>query len=262
MRWRWVWFQSRIAACVVSGMIWLTVASLAPAALMVGLLPIVIVSVLGWRPCLMLWCRCGARRVSPGDAAILLRTLVPIAGLRGRNQPRFWVSDRLGWDVRVLDERTLVVSRRLVGWIRDGRVADLAVCEVVVRALALAVVQNSRLVVVVQLFCVPWTALATLARPVSKLARGLRPLAWVFALMAAVDLSRRGELVPIVLLVLVVVATATTPRFDRAWAAHRRAMSEDALRRALPVEVVGPARGGADGLFVVPPLPTKEGGSR
>ena len=79
--------------------------------------------------------------------------------------------------------------------------------------------------------------------------------------MAAVDLSRRGEWVPIVLLVLVVVATVTTPRFDRAWAARRQAMADDAVRRHLSAQAVEPARGGTDGLLAAPPMPTREGDS-
>lgn len=260
MRWRWVWLRSRITACVVSAVIWLIVACLAPAP-MAGVLVIALMAVVGWRSGLMLRCRYGARRATRGDATILLRTLVPIVGLRGRNQPSLWVSDRLGCDVRALDERTLVVSGRLVGWVRDGRMSDVAVCELVVRALPLAPVARSRLVAAVQLFCVPWTALATLTRPVSRLARRLRPLVWVFALMAAVNLSRRGEWVPIVLLVLVVVATVTTPRFDRAWAARRQAIADDAVRRHLSAQAVEPARGGTDGLLAAPPMPTREGDS-
>lgn len=261
MSWRWVWLRSRITACAVSGVIWLIVACLAPAP-MAGLLVIAIVAVVGWRSGLMLRCRYGARRATKDEAAILLRTLVLITGLRGRNQPSLWVSDRLGCDVRALDERSLVVSRRLVGWVRDGRIADVAVCELVVRALALAPVARSRLVAAVQLFCLPWTALAMLARPVSRFARRLRPLVWIFALMAAVDLSRRGEWVPIVLLVLVVVATVTTPSFDRTWAARRQAMADDAVRRHLPAHAVEPTPGGTDGLFVASPRPTREGDTR
>lgn len=261
MSWRWVWFRSRITACAVSAVIWLIAACLAPA-LMAGLLVIATVAIVGWRSGLLPRCRYGARSATKDEAAILLRTLVPIAGLRGRNQPSLWVSDRLGCDVRAPDERSLVVSGRLVGWVRDGRISDVAVCELVVRALALAPVARSRVVAAVQLFCVPWTALATLARPVSRLARRLRPLVWIFVVLAAGDLSRRGEWVPIVLLILVVVATVTTPRFDRAWAARRQAIADDAVRHHLPAHAVEPARAGADGPFVAPPTPTREGDSR
>lgn len=260
MRWRWVWLRSRITACAVSDVIWLLVACLAPG-LVVGLLVIAIVALVGWHFGLTVQCRYGARRATKDEAGILLRTLVPIAGLRGRNQPPLWVSDRLGCDVRALDERSLVVSGRLVGWVRDGRIADAAVCELAVRALALGPVQRSGVVAAVRLFCVPWTALATLARPVNRLARRLRPLVWIFALMAAADLCRRGQLVSVVLLVLVVVATVTTPRFDRAWAARRQAMADDAVRRRLPAHAVEPTQGSADGLFVAPPIQTREGGS-
>lgn len=214
MRWRWVWLRSRMTACAVSAVIWLIAACLAPP-MTIGLLAAAIVTIAGWRSVLVVRCRYAARRATSDEAAIVLRALVPVAGLRGRNQPSLYVSDRLGCDVRAVGERTVAVSRRLLSWIRDGRIADLVVCELVVRALAWAPMQRSRLVVAVRVFCSPWTALATVARPANGLARRLLPLVWLFAAMAVCDLYWRSEWVAIVPLVLVVVATVTTPRFDR-----------------------------------------------
>lgn len=260
MRWRWVWLRSRMTACAVSAVISLIAAGLAPI-VMVGLLAGGIAAVVGWHSGLVLWCCYGARVARSDDATVVFRALVPLAALRGRNQPRLYVNGRPDSDVRAADERTLVVSRRLVGWIRDGRIADLAVCDLVVRALALAPVQRSRLVAAVRLFCLPWMVLAALGRPVSGVARRLRPLVWLFALMAGCDLYRRGEWVAIVLLVLAVVATVTTPRFDRAWAARRHAITEDAVRRHLPRQAADPIRSSTGVTFVAPPMPTREGGS-
>lgn len=238
MSWRWVWLRSRITACAVSGIIWLIVACLAPA-LLLGLLAVAIVTIAGWRSDFMVRCRCGARRATDDEAALVLRVLVPIAGLRGRNQPGVWVSDRLGRDVRAIDERALLVRRRLVDLVRTGGIADLALCELVVRAFALAPpVERSRLVASVRLFCLPWTALAFVARPAGLLVGRLRPLAWVFALLAVGDLYRRGDWFPIVLLALVVVATMTTPRVDRGWAARCQVMADDAVRGRLPHEAL------------------------
>lgn len=261
MRWRSVWLRSRIVACVVSAAIWLIATCLAPA-VVTGLLAVAVVTIAGWRSALALRCRYGARRATNDEAAIVWRALVPVVGLRGRNQPSLYVSDRLGCDVRAVGERTIVVSGRLLRWIRDGRIADLSVCELAVRALALAPIQRSRLVAVVRLFCSPWTALATVARPVSGLAGRLRPLVWVFAAMAVCGLYRRGEWVAIVPLVLVVVATVTTPGFDRAWAIRRKVIVDAAVRRHLPQLTSDPAGISAGGMFVVPPLPTRERDSR
>lgn len=260
MSWRWVWFRSRISACVVSGIIWLVGACLAPA-LLPGLLAVAIVTVAGWRSGWMVRCRSGARRATDDEAALVLRVLVPVAGLRGRNQPSVWVSDRHGRDVWAIDERTLLVSRRLIDSVKDRRIADLAVCELVVRAFALALVERSRLVASVRLFCLPWSALAFLARPVHLLAFRLRPLAWVFAALAGSDLYRRGEWFPMVLLALAVIATVTTPRFDRAWAARRQAMADDAVRRHLPPQTSDPTRSGTYDTIAALPKPTREGDS-
>lgn len=240
MRWRGAWLRSRLTACGVGAVIWLIVTSLAPT-VMVGVLAVAVVAVAGWRSALVLRCRYGARRATSDEAAIVWRALVPVVGLRGRNQPTIYVSDHFRCEIRAVDERTIVVSRRLVGWIRDGWAADLAVCELAVRALAWAPMQRSRLVAAVELFCLPWTALATVARPVSTLARRLRPLVWVFAAMAACDLFRRSEWVAIVVLALVVVATVTTPRFDRAWAIRRQVIADAVVRRHLPQQASDPA---------------------
>ena len=260
MSWRWVWWRSRLTACAVSGVIWLTVAGLTPG-LLVGLAAVAIVTVAGWRSGVMVRCRSGARRATDDEVAVLLRALVPVAALRGRNQPLLWVGDRLSYDVRAFDERTLVVSARAVDWVRRGRIADLAVCELVLRALALAPVRRSRVVAAVQLFCLPWAVLAFVARPASMLAGRLRPLAWVFVLLAAGDLYRRGEWFPMVLLVLVAVGTVTTPRFDRAWAARCQVMVDDAVRRHLPHEASDPTRSGTDRAIAAFPKTTREGDS-
>lgn len=252
-----MWLRSRLTACGVSAGIWLIVACLAPA-VMVGLLAVAIMTVACWRSALVLRCRYGVRRASSDEAAIVLRALVPVAGLRGRNQPAIYVSNRVGCEVRAVDERAVVVSRRLVDWIRDGRIADLAVCELAVRSLALAPMQRSRLVAAVRLFCSPWTALAAVARPASGLARRLQPLVWVFAAMAVCDLYRRGEWIATVPLLLVVVATVMTPRFDRAWAARRQAIADAAVRHHLPQQTSDPAAISADGTFVPPQMPTRE----
>lgn len=257
MRWRWVWLRSRMTACAVSAAIWLIVACLAPAVTF-GLLAAAIVAIAGWHSALVLRCRYGARRATSDEAANVWRALVPVASLRGRNQPSLYVSDRLGCDVKSVDERTIVVSRRLLSWIRDGRIADLAVCELAVRSLALAPMQRSRLVAAVRLFCSPWTALATVARPANGLARRLRPLVWVFAAMAVCDLHRRGDWAAIVPLVLVMIATVTTPRFDRAWAVRRQVIADAAVRRHIPQQASDPAGISGGGTFVVPQMPTGE----
>ncbi|MFT4217258.1 MAG: hypothetical protein QM619_08775 [Micropruina sp.] len=117
------------------------------------------------------------------------------------------------------------------------------------------------MVAIVRLFCVPWTVLTFAVRPVRRVARWLRPLVWVFALLAGGDLCRRGEWFPMVLLVLAVIATVTTPCFDRAWAARCQAMADDAVRRHLDPDASDPTAESSGGAFVVPPTPTRDGGS-
>ncbi len=64
-----------------------------------------------------------------------------------------------------------------------------------------------------------------------------------------------------VLLALVVIATVTTPRFDRAWTARRQAMAEEAVRLHLPCQTSDQLRSGTDREIAVLPRPTSEGDS-
>ena len=231
MTWRWVWARSRLTAIVASGMVWLVLLSLAPAFVATYVL-LGGVAVAWWRTRGLLRWRFGARRIETTQAESVWQALVPVEWLRGRNQPRLWTSARLGRCVVAPNQHQLVFGDMLLREISERQLADPQVRRVAVRALAAAEVNRSRLVAAVEVFCAPWSLLATLARTVSLPVARI-PLVgfawrarWLFVVLAAGDLYGRAHWPGLVMLVIVAVATVTTPRWDRAWNKHQAAMAD------------------------------------
>ena len=232
MTWRWVWARSRLTAIVASGMVWLVLLSLAPAFVATYVL-LGGVAVAWWRTRGLLRWRFGARRIETTQAESVWQALVPVEWLRGRNQPRLWTSARLGRCVVAPNQHQLVFGDRLLRDLSERRLADSEVRRVGVRAFAAAEVNRSRLVAAVEVFCAPWSLLATAASALARPVAGI-PLVgfawrvrWLFVVLAAGDLYGRAHWPGLVMLVIVAVATVTTPRWDRAWNEHQAAMADD-----------------------------------
>jgi hypothetical protein len=235
MTWRWVWIRSRLTAIVASGLIWIVLLSLVPEVVAVFVL-LSLAVVAGWRTRPVLWLRFGPRRVAAAEAEAVWRSLVPLAWLRGRNQPRLWSSNLVRADVVAADLRQLVLSDALLRRVSHHSVTDLELRPLVVRAIATADVHRSRMVAAVELFCVPWSILATVARAIARPVSSLRLPAlawharWLFIALAAIDLYRQAHWPGLVMLLLIAIATVTTPRWDRNWINHQVAMA-DAFER-------------------------------
>lgn len=231
MKWRGVWLRSQLTAIVVSGLVWLLVASLTPVAAAAYAVAGALV-VAGWRTRLLLSLRYGARPVAPVAAAAAWRALVPVVWLRGRNQPRLSAGTRLNTDMVAADLGQLVLSDRFLRRISQHAVPDETVRRLVVRAFATAVMNRSRLVAAVGVFCLPWSVLAAIARAVARplVALGLPVLAWrahwLFIGLAVIDLYGRAQWPGLVMRLLAAVATVITPHWNRAWTAHQLAMAD------------------------------------
>lgn len=229
MTWRWVWFRSRLTAIVASALIWIVLLSLVPKFVAAFVL-LALALVAGWRTRLLLWWRFGIRRVAPSDAEAVWCALIPFEWLRGRNQPQLLSSSRVHAGVVAADARHLVLSERLIGQVSQHSVPDQDLRRLVVRALAVADVHRSQLVAVVEVFCLPWSILASVARAVSRPVASLRlpALAWhargLFLALAAADLYRHAHWPGLVMLLLAAIATVTTPRWNRSWANRQLAM--------------------------------------
>lgn len=249
MTWRWVWLRSMLTGIVASALIWIMLLSLVPGAVMAFALLGAAVTA-GWRTRPLLWWRFGARRVAPPNAETVWRALIPLAWLRGRNQPQLWSSSRSQAEVVAADARHLVLSERLMGHVSQHSVTDHDLRKLVVRALATADVHRSRLVPAVEVFCLPWSILASVARAVARPVASLRlPVLawharWLFVGLAAADLYRQEQWPGLVMLLLAAIATVTTPRWNRSWASRQVAMA-DAFETDNPPTSMPQPRAGA-----------------
>lgn len=249
MTWRWVWLRSRLTAIVASALIWIVLLSLVPdVAAAFVLLGVVLVA--GWRTRLLLWWRFGICRVAPADAEVVWRALVPFEWLRGRNQPHLWSSSRIHAEVVAADARQLVLSERLMGHVSQHAVTDTDLRRLVVRALATSDVHRCRLVPAVEVFSLPWSILASVARAVARPVASLRlPVLawharWLFVGLAAADLYRQEQWPGLVMLLLAAIATVTTPRWNRSWTSRQVAMA-DAFETDNPPTSMPQPRAGA-----------------
>ncbi|MGC3995492.1 MAG: hypothetical protein QM779_15475 [Propionicimonas sp.] len=249
MTWRWVWLRSRLTAIVASALIWIALLPLVPDVVAAFVL-LGAALVAGWRARLLLWWRFGVRRVGPADAEVVWRALVPFEWLRGRNQPQLWSSSRSHAEVVAADARQLVMSERLIGQVSQHSVPDQDLRRLVVRALATADVHRSRLGAAVEVFCLPWSILASVGRAVSRPLASLRlpTLAWhgrwLFVALAAADLYRQAHWPGLVMLLLAAIATVTTPRWNRSWAG-RQIVMVDAFESDHPTTPASQSRSGA-----------------
>ncbi len=231
MTWRAVWARAQLTAVVASAMVWLVMSALVPL-FVAGFFLVGVVAVAGWSTRPMLWWRYGARPLRPANAEAVWRGLVPVEWLRGRNQPRLWVGDRVEADMVAAGPHQLVLSERLVRQVSDGRVSDRELCWLAGQAFGLVEVNRSRLVAGVAVFCAPWALAAIVVSTLAgrfgsvRLVRFAWRIRWLVFVLAAIDLYGRGSWVALVMLGWVAAATVTTSRWNRAWAARQAAMAE------------------------------------
>ena len=236
IRWRARWALAQVTGVLFSSVVWVVLLASVPSGVF-GALVAGTVFVLAFRTRPVLLLTFGARAAAPADRDAVLRAIVPIASLRGRNQPRVFVASGrrgVGWDVAATDPRTLLVSEARLSQITAGEISDLKVSALVARTLGELPALGSRAVLAVELYCLPWTVVRTCANQISS-ALGRVPLmsfAWrvrlvVFSLglLDAVQHARWEAVVPLVVLS---VLTYTTGRLDRAW---RRKLAELGDRR-------------------------------
>ena len=236
MTWRAIWLRAQLTGLAFSSMVWLVLSALEPD--VVALLWLAgALLVAAWPSRLLFRARFAGRQVSPADRELVLRALSPIQSLRGRNQPEVRASRRRLAGVAV-GSGVVVVGQQLLDRLRSRQVSEVQFATLAARCLGVAEVNQSRLVVAADLFCMPWSlvrrlsraALFRLPRRVLSTAFG-RVMAGLVLGIAAVDLFQRGLWVSLVMVVLVGVAAVATGRFDRAWAVRLDELAQDWVRR-------------------------------
>ncbi|HPZ51042.1 MAG TPA: hypothetical protein PLA44_14415 [Propionibacteriaceae bacterium] len=231
MRWRAIWLRAQLTGIAVSSMVWLVLSALEPA--LVALAWICGAALVAtWPSRLVFRLRCGGRRVSSDDRQIVLRAVAPIQSLRGRREPEVLVSGRLSIGL-VIGQHRLVVGKKLLNGLRTHQISELRFATLAARSAGVAVVNGSRVVAGVELFCLPWSLLQRLghrlARPAPWPAWKSGIQRWIVGLvlaLAAVDLYRRALWVSLAMVVLVGVAAVTTGRLNRAWAVRLAQLAE------------------------------------
>jgi hypothetical protein len=229
--WRWAWARAQTPAWLVSAYVALVLLAIAPPALPAAIV-LGAAAVWRWNSKPLMWLRYGARPADAGAAVRFLTLLVPIRSMRGRGQPRVWVSERLvGADCVMSGERDLVVSRRLLRWAMSGEVSQERVCAVAAHAKGLAGVWGSRLASASWVLAGPWRviqAVADVARGLVRgaLARFVWRWRWVVGGVAVVQTAWSGRWIVAGLVAGLVVLTWAVPRWNHALR-HRLAVIGD-----------------------------------
>lgn len=219
--WRWVWVRAQIPAWLVAVYVALVLLAVVPLALPAAIAAIA-AAMWQWNSAEMMWLRYGARRADDGLAARFLALLVPIRSMRGRGQPRVWVSERLvGADCVMSGDRDLVVSRRLMRWAMSGEMSQERVCAVASHAKGLAGVWGSRLASASWVLAAPWRVIqaaveAVRGRMRGALARFVWRWRWGVGGVAVVQTAWSGRWIVAALVAVLVVLTWAVPRWDRA----------------------------------------------
>lgn len=236
LRWRARWALAQVTGVLFSSVVWILLLASVPS-VVGGALIAATLFVLAFRTRPVLLLVFGARAAALADRDAVLRAIVPVASLRGRNQPRVFVATGrrvAGWDVTATDPRTLLVSQATLSQIRAGTVSDLEVSARVARAFGQLPALGCRVVLAVGLYCLPWTVVRACANRVSSALAGvpLVSFAWrmrlvVFSL-GLVDAVRHARWEAAIPLVGLSVLTYTTVPLDRAW---RRRLAELGDRR-------------------------------
>lgn len=187
------WWTARVVPILVSAYVWLMVIALAP---WTGWLLLAACTgyALAWCHPTVLRVVWGLRPAGDREQERLLRALVPLAALRGRRQPRVWVSRRAHPSVAMPTDRDVVFSSQLVSAMVAGRVPDLHVAARVAHAFGQSRVHGAA-PAAVDLFCLPAHLLAVPLAPVGRLvalpaARVMATVVMVIAIVQSVAAER------------------------------------------------------------------------
>jgi len=223
--WRARWAFAQITGVLFSTAVWVVLLAVVPGfvvALMLG--GVVFLAAFRTRP--VLWLVFGARRATATERDAVLRSIVPVASLRGRNQPQVFVGTghrAATWPLQAPGHRHLLVSESLRAQIRAGAISDLTVSAMVAHMFGQVPAIGSRTVLAVEMYCLPWSIIELVAAritprlarvPLMSLSWRLRPVAFGLGLTDAVLHARWEAAVP---LVAVSVLTYTTGPLRRAW---------------------------------------------
>ena len=209
--WRGTWAMAQITGVLFSSLVWIVVWGLSlPALVSVLAIGVAAVAARNTRP--LLWWRFGATPANDFQRGAMLTAIVPIASLRGRNQPAIWISRRLGGGPVVMPSYTiLVVSTEFLRRVVTGQLTDRQASAIVIQALGGSQVHNSTLVNAMEAYCLPWRFVQILTGVVSG-AAARNPafgfswkIRWIVFGLAALDAYRNARWAALVGVVLIAI---------------------------------------------------------
>jgi hypothetical protein len=226
IRWRATWALAQITGVILSSAVW-TVLAAATKEFVIAALLTGVIFVVGSRTCPVLWLAFGARPAAPADRDAVLRAIIPVASLRGRNQPRVLVAKghrAAGWDFIMPSSHIVLVSKSMLAEIRACKISDAEVSALVAHTLGQLPALGSRAVLAIEIYCLPWAITKTAAGKIAhRLARAplisfswrMRPVVFGLGLLDALQHGRWEAAIPLLVLA---VLTYTTKPLNQAWA--------------------------------------------
>lgn len=222
-RWRGTWAAAQITGVTFSSLVWIVVCGFSlPALVVTAAIGVALVIGRSTRP--MLWWRLGATPANDFQRDIMLTAIVPIASLRGRNQPSVWIGRRIiGAQVVMPSRSILVVSPRFVSQVANGQLTDRQASAIISQALGAAEVLDSVLVNVFEAYCVPWRLVQVFIAMVSQFAARHRTLRiswsirWLVFGVAIVDNYLNARWAGFIGVLLIAVLSWTTGHFQKQW---------------------------------------------
>jgi hypothetical protein len=172
----------------------------------------------------MLWWRYGARPANNFQREAILAAIVPIASLRGRNQPTIWLGRRLGAGHAAMPNRAdLVVAPEFMRQVANGQLTDRQASAIISQALGAAAVQDSTLVIVIDAYCLPWRIVQAFTGTASQIAARSPILGfswkirWIVFGAAVADSYRNARWAALVGVLAIAVLSWSTGYFQNQW---------------------------------------------
>lgn len=221
--WRRSWAAAQITPALFSTLVWIVWLAASPQGFAAIWAAAAVVATAGTTR-LGLWWRFGARTATAFERDTMLRVIVPLACLRGREQPSVWIATRLTRpDVVMPGTKILVVRSELLGAVVAGRLSEDEVCALFAHALGQQRVYSSVMVAVGELYCWPGALVAMLAEVFSRragqgslLSFGWR-IRWLLLGVATVDNSLSERWPALIGVVILGTLSWSTGRFARRW---------------------------------------------
>lgn len=240
--WRGTWARAQITGIVFSSLVWIVVAGLSIPALAV-ILAVGIVAVAGRNTRPMLWWRFGAMLANNFQRDTVFAAIVPIASLRGRNQPTVWIGQRMvGGQVVMPSSTVLVTCPEFVRQIANGQLTDRQASAVISQALGHSQVHASTWVNAVDAYCLPWRFVQILTGAVGQIAARSPMLGfswkirWIVFGVAIVDNYLNARWAAFVGVIAIAVLSWSTGHFQKRWSRRLENLSD---QRAI-AEGLGP----------------------